>query len=98
VRAELAAYGAGLAEKPELVALNKIDLLDEAAIETRAGALAAAARCDPGQVLCISGATGAGVPGLLRALLTGVQAHRATRADGRPAVAPATGEVQPWDA
>ena len=31
VRAELDAYGNGLEEKPEIVALSKVDLLDEAA-------------------------------------------------------------------
>ena len=98
VRSELTAYGAGLAEKPELVALNKTDLLDEATIVARTGALAAAARREPEQVLRLSGATGAGVPGLLGALLTRIQAHRAARADGRPEGPRAAGGIQPWDA
>jgi GTP-binding protein len=95
LRAELAAYGAGLADKPELLALNKIDILDRDAIEARAAALAEAAGCAPGRILRISGATGAGLPGLLGTLLTHVQAHRAAT---RPATTPATGDVQPWDA
>ncbi len=95
LRAELAAYGAGLADKLELVVLNKIDILDQDAIEARAAALAEAAGCAPGRILRISGATGAGLPGLLGALLTHVQARRAA---ARPAKALATGDVQPWDA
>src|SRR5215813_9754276 len=40
VREELAAYGGGLAEKKELVALNKCDALDEKEIQSRARKLA----------------------------------------------------------
>jgi GTP-binding protein len=65
VRAELAAYGAGLAEKPEIVALNKIDAVEPRALAARQRALAKAA----GQkVLLVSGATGTGVEAVLRAL------------------------------
>jgi GTP-binding protein len=64
-RAELAAYGAGLAEKPEIVALNKIDAVEPRALAARQRALAKAA----GQkVLLVSGATGTGVEAVLRAL------------------------------
>ena len=69
VRAELAAYGAGLAEKTELVALNKIDALQPEDMATKAAALAEAAGLEsPEQVFRLSGATGRGVPELLRAL------------------------------
>jgi GTP-binding protein len=65
VRRELEAYGAALAAKPEVVALNKCDALDETAAAAAAAALSAAS----GQaVLRVSGATGAGVEAALRAL------------------------------
>jgi len=35
VREELAAYGEGLAEKPEIVALSKADTVDEAVLRTQ---------------------------------------------------------------
>ncbi len=63
IRAELAAYGHGLAEKPEIVAANKIDLgppgdrlkdLQEV-VDT--------------EVVPISGATGEGLPALIQAIL-----------------------------
>jgi GTP-binding protein len=45
VRRELAAYGHGLAEKPEILCLNKCDALDRAAIGRKRRALAEAAGC-----------------------------------------------------
>jgi GTP-binding protein len=65
VRRELAAYGSGLAEKPEIVALNKIDAVEPRALAARQRALARAARRP---VLLVSGATGQGVDAVLRAL------------------------------
>ena len=77
INGELAQHGHGLADRPQLVVLNKVDLLDEAA---RSGALAAirAALADADRVvrdgagapvvLAISCATGEGVPGLVGAL------------------------------
>ena len=98
VRAELTAFGAGLAEKTEIVALNKIDVLDAGAIEAQANALAAAAGFEPGEIFPISGATGAGLPELLGALLARVQAQRAARDAARASTASATREAQPWEA
>jgi GTP-binding protein len=57
VRRELEAYGHGLAEKPELVALNKADALTPEEIEEKRAALAAASGTE---VLALSGATGQG--------------------------------------
>ena len=75
VRAELLAYGAGLAEKTELVALNKTDALQAEEIAAKAAALAAAAGLEsPARVFRLSGASGAGVPALLRALREGIDA------------------------
>ncbi|MCS6922205.1 MAG: GTPase ObgE, partial [Elioraea sp.] len=65
VREELAAYGAGLAEKPELVALNKADAVDSRALASRRAALAKA--CGKPVFVC-SAATGEGVREIVRAL------------------------------
>ncbi len=66
VRDELAAYGHGLAEKPEILGLNKCDALDDATVEARAKALEAAAGKP---VLRLSGATGRGTRDAMRKLL-----------------------------
>src|SRR5215207_6602376 len=73
VRAELAGYGGGLAEKPELVALNKADAMTPQARASRRRALE---RAVGGPVHLISGATGEGVQDLLRALARAVAEHR----------------------
>ena len=65
VRDELAGYGHGLAEKPEIVALNKADAMTPQARSSRLRALERAAGR---RVHLISGATGEGVPALLRSL------------------------------
>jgi GTP-binding protein len=83
VRAEMRAYGHGLADKPELVALNKIDALTPEVAEERATALARAAGCGPGAVLRVSGAGGAGVEALMGELLDHVLAASAARAAAR---------------
>ncbi len=65
IRAELAAYGEGLVEKPEIVFLSKCDALDAEQRETRLDALEAAV----GQpVAAISSASGEGVQAALRGL------------------------------
>jgi len=64
VRAELEAYGEGLAEKPEVLALNKIDALDKDTRKAKAAELKKAAGVKP---LLISGVSGEGVTKLLRA-------------------------------
>ena len=66
VRAELEAYGEGLGEKPEIVALNKADALTPEQLKQQTARLKRAAKKTP---LVISAATGAGVPAVLRALL-----------------------------
>ena len=66
VRDELDAYGAGLEDKPEIVALNKIDTLDEELIE----ALAAELEAECGQPpLHLSGAAGTGLDPVLDAII-----------------------------
>lgn len=62
VNGELDAYGADLIDKPQIVALNKTDLLDEELIRMVADELRQAG---VDHVFPISGATGAGVDALL---------------------------------
>ena len=64
VRHELDAYGAELAGKPEILALNKIDALDEETLAAKAAELKAAAGVEPRRV---SGVSGKGVTEILRA-------------------------------
>ena len=73
VRAELESYGAGLAGKPELVCLNKVDALDGATRGARRAALAAASGRE---VWPTSGAGGEGVPEVLAAALRLVRAGK----------------------
>jgi len=76
---ELEAYGEGLAEKPRLIALNKIDLADPELVEGFAAELTAAGAR---QVFPISGATGAGIEPLLDAALAYLPARTATEQPG----------------
>src|SRR4051795_425897 len=66
VRRELEAYGARLGEKPEIVALAKIDAIDAAALKAQSDRLRRAAKREP---LLLSSASGAGVKAALRAVL-----------------------------
>jgi GTP-binding protein len=77
VREELKAYGEGLADKPEILALNKIDALDKETREARAAELAEAAGRPP---MLVSGVSGEGVAEVLRAALAQVRAARAAAA------------------
>jgi GTPase len=65
VREELASYGAGLAEKPELIGLNKADAMTPREASAR---LAALRKASGRPVMLLSGVTGQGVPEALRAL------------------------------
>jgi GTP-binding protein len=73
VRAELEAYGEGLADKPEIVALNKADALSPEQLKQQTARLKRAAKQTP---LVISAATGQGVTEALRALIKVVGASR----------------------
>ena len=81
VRGELAAYGEGLGEKSEIVALSKIDALSADEIAERKAALEAAAGTD---VHAISGASGAGLQPLLYELMRLASASRAARTPEPP--------------
>jgi len=91
VEDELEAYGAGLDEKPRIVALNKIDLVDaELANDYAKELLAAGADA----VFPISGATGAGVEALLDAVLGYLPAKTVTEhPDG---VIESEEDAKPW--
>ncbi len=71
IRDELGRYGHGLAAKPEIVGLNKIDALDAAATDAKRRALCGAVASGV-RVLPLAGATGAGVPEVLAALLAAI--------------------------
>ena len=92
VRAELEAYGHGLADKPELVALNKIDALDAETVEAKRRALEAVV----GQpVAAVSGVSGEGLTPLLGRLMEAVRADRAARRAAREAPVEAEQGWQP---
>jgi GTP-binding protein len=76
IRAELAAYEPGLAQRTELLAINKVDLIPD-----RSGldAVEAELRRRGREVLRISAATGEGVPALLLALREALDAADAAR-------------------
>jgi GTPase len=73
VRAELSAYGQGLADKPEIVALNKADALSADAIRQQSARLKRAAGKSP---FVISAVSGKGVSEVLRALLKAIDEAR----------------------
>jgi GTP-binding protein len=77
VRRELKAYGAGLETKPELVALNKADLLGPEAMTETVANFHRRVRKTP---LVLSGATGQGVREAMAKLLTDVDRQRRQRA------------------
>jgi GTPase len=85
IRQELAAYGHGLAEKPEIVGLNKVDALDAEMVAAKTRLLRRAvgrgAATMPPQVMPLSGVTGVGVPQVLSALFAALAEKRDERAE-----------------
>ena len=80
VRTELDAYGHGLVDKPELVALNKIDALEEGVTSERARALEKAVG---GPVHLISAVAGQGVDELLFATLRHIRTEQIAEAEAK---------------
>jgi GTP-binding protein len=74
VRQELEAYGHGLAEKPEIVALSKADALDEETLKDQVARLERAAKRQP---IVLSSASGRGVDEALHALLAVIDDQKA---------------------
>lgn len=106
IRNELEAYGGNLADKPEVIGLNKSDALLDEEIEEKKKALEEASGAE---VMVLSGATGDGVKQVLYRLLTVIKESKAeepevihapaTRSIPRPPVGqklPDDGEMQ-WD-
>ncbi len=91
VQGELEAYGEGLDEKPQLLALNKGDLLGPELMKDIAKDLK---KAGAGKAFIISGATGEGVDKLLDAALELLgDVARQAREDGDEASGP---EDKPW--
>ncbi len=74
IRREIEAYGHGLADKPEVVALNKIDAIPKATLARKRTSLEKAC----GHSVCaISGVSGQGIDDVLRALAREIVKRRA---------------------
>ncbi len=91
VDAELEAYGAGLEDKVQLIALNKVDLADDELVEGFAKELRAAGA---DKVFPLSGATGQGVESLLDAVLQHLPDRTSTETKGK--AEEHTSEAEPW--
>ncbi|MEY9721313.1 GTPase involved in cell partitioning and DNA repair [Sinorhizobium fredii] len=74
VRHELDAYGGGLEDKPQIVALAQIDVLDDEELKAKSKALAKACGAPP---LLISAVTNRGMTEALRALRDVISAAKA---------------------
>ena len=86
IRRELAAYGHGLVDKPEIIGLNKADAVAPAEIKAKRAKLKRAAKRE---IMVLSGVSGAGVPEVLSALRASITGTR--HAESEPKVA----EYQP---
>ncbi len=90
IRGELVAYGNGLADKMEIVGLNKIDALDPGEIAAKRRTLTRVVRKGT-PVLGLSGVSGAGVTPLLGAVFAAIET---VRADGDDSFHPSRGEKE----
>ena len=88
VRGELAAYGHGLDEKPEVVALSKADALDPETRDERLAQLEAASGTKP---VLLSSASGENVDRVLRMLQRSIDRDREDEANSVPSV-----PSEPW--
>ncbi len=86
VRTEITAYGNGLADKPEIVALSKADALSADDIKQQLARLKRAAKKQP---LVVSAVSGDGVAEVLRALYRVIE-------KARPAAAEASATTSTW--
>lgn len=75
IEAEVQKFGAGLAARPRWLVLNKIDLLDEEALDDVRAALLAAIGWE-GPVFAVSAVTGAGTEALARAVMAHLETER----------------------
>ncbi|HWD48693.1 MAG TPA: GTPase, partial [Rhizomicrobium sp.] len=81
IRRELEAYGHGLSEKPEVLVLNKVDAIPQAALVKKAASLE---KVSGSKVYLMSGVSGEGVNDVLRTIAKLV-AKRGTKAVAKPA-------------
>ena len=95
VRGELSAYSPVLADKPEILVLNKCDALDKAAIAAKRKALAKAAGIAATKVATVSGVAGTGVRDLLRRAAAAIEDARAADTEADAAAEPAAAEPAP---
>ena len=79
VNAELEAYGEDLADKPQLIALNKVDLADK---ELGEGFAAELREAGADRVFVVSGASGEGIEELLDAVLAFLPDRTSTETKG----------------
>jgi GTP-binding protein len=91
IRGEVEAYGAGLEDKPEVVALSKADAVPKDELKKKARALKRKARTEP---LIVSAASGEGVPQVLRALAADIKSMRVQEKQKTPREA--TSSPQRW--
>ncbi|GEP10745.1 GTPase ObgE [Methylobacterium gnaphalii] len=84
VRAEIEAYGHGLADKPEIVALSKCDALDPETLKQQKDRLKRAAKRTP---LLLSSVSGQGVQEALRAIQAAIGTDVAQQEEATPAPA-----------
>ncbi|NOZ33098.1 MAG: GTPase ObgE [Alphaproteobacteria bacterium] len=76
IRGELAAYGHGLADKLEIIALNKIDALDDEAISAKTKTLVA---LTGRPVLPVSGVAGTGIEAVLYGIVAAIDAEKSKK-------------------
>jgi GTP-binding protein len=81
VRGELEAYGGDLEDKPEIVALSKVELVDADDLKDKAKKLKRAAKATP---LLISSATGAGITDALRMMARAIEDARSADSEMHP--------------
>jgi GTPase len=84
VRGELAAYGAGLTDKTEIIGLNKIDALDPASVKKLMTRLKRASKAE---VMPLSGASGEGIPAVLDRLIESLGLAETAETPGEEAAA-----------
>ena len=82
IRKELVAYGHDLAEKPEIVALNKIDALTKSLLVRKKAALE---KASGKRIFAISGVSGEGVKDVLLALVSEIEKQRVRERRTEPA-------------
>lgn len=79
IRGELEAYGHGLCDKPEIVALSQVDILDD---ETKAQKIKELEKASGQSVIAFSAVSHQGLDNTLRAVAKVIEASRSAEKDG----------------